>query len=64
MDACKRDLAEAPLSDTELETERKHGIRLIRSCIKPGDEFWYTWPSRQTIGSAGVVVETGPVTGR
>lgn len=44
MEACKKDLAETPLSDIELKTERSHAIRVLRACVRPGDQFGILGP--------------------
>lgn len=64
MAACRTGLAEMPLSDTELQTERTHAIRTLRACVEPGDQFWYTWTNGHMVAGPDVVVETGSFTRR
>ncbi len=60
MQACKSALSASSLSDAELQVEREHAIRVLRACVRPGDEFWYTWSDGHIVSDdPSMTVESG-----
>ncbi len=64
MDLCEAVLKGVPLSDAEQEVEQTHKLRVLRACIKPNDQFWYTWGDGKAVSGRDAVVEAGPFRGR